>query len=58
VPGLWNTIRPAADASDARLFYYRDGTGDPARLVVVTVGGYAYERDDGVAVVPITALGP
>ena len=33
--------------------------GEPARLVVVTaVGGYCYERPDGVAVVPITALGP
>ncbi len=32
--------------------------GEPAKLVVVTGGGYAYERDDGVAVVPITLLGP
>ncbi len=32
--------------------------GDPARLLVITAGGYAYERPDGVCVVPITALGP
>ncbi len=33
-------------------------TGPPRRLVVITSGGYAYERTDGVCVVPITALGP
>ena len=32
--------------------------GAPRRLVVVTATGFAYERTDGVAVVPITALGP
>ena len=32
--------------------------GEPARLVVVTAGGYGYEHPDGVTVVPITALGP
>ena len=33
--------------------------GEPTKLVVVTaVGGYCYERPDGVAVVPIAALGP
>ena len=33
--------------------------GDPARLVVITAGGPAFEYpDDGTAVVPITALGP
>lgn len=36
----------------------RSKTGDPARLVVITAGGFAYERPDGVAVVPITTLGP
>lgn len=35
-----------------------DRTGDPARLVVVTAGGYSYEHPDGVSVVSITALGP
>ena len=28
------------------------------RRTVVTAVGYAYERPDGVAVVPITSLGP
>ncbi len=33
--------------------------GEPTKLMVITaVGGYAYTRPDGVAVVPITALGP
>ncbi len=32
--------------------------GEPAKLVVVTATGYAFERTDGVAVVPITTLGP
>ena len=36
----------------------RAKTGDPAKLVVITAGGFAYERPDGIAVVPITALGP
>ena len=32
--------------------------GDPANLVVVTAVGYGYRRQDGVQVVPLTALGP
>lgn len=32
--------------------------GKPRRLLVITATGFAYERTDGVAVVPITALGP
>lgn len=33
--------------------------GAPAKLVVITAGGeYAYDRADGVAVVPVAALGP
>lgn len=35
-----------------------DMTEGPAKLVVVTAGGYAYERPDGVSVVPIASLGP
>ncbi len=35
-----------------------DRTGPPARLVVITAGGYGYEHPDGATVVPITALGP
>ena len=33
-------------------------TGAPAKLLVITAGGYVYERPDGVTVVPVTALGP
>ena len=33
-------------------------TGLPARLVVIAATGYAYERSDGVCVVPLTSLGP
>ena len=36
----------------------RTRTGDPAKLVVVTAGGYTYERPDGIAVVSLTSLGP
>lgn len=32
--------------------------GTPTRLAVIVAGGYGYVRDDGVAVVPIGALGP
>lgn len=32
--------------------------GEPSRLVVLTATGYAYERTDGVSVVPVTSLGP
>ncbi len=30
----------------------------PANLVVVTATGHGYRRDDGVLVMPLTALGP
>ena len=30
----------------------------PATLLVVTATGFGYERRDGVAVAPVTALGP
>ncbi|MDE0067244.1 MAG: DUF4143 domain-containing protein [Acidimicrobiaceae bacterium] len=33
-------------------------TGAPARLAVVTATGFAYERPDGVCVVPLTSLRP
>ncbi len=32
--------------------------GEPAKLIVVTAGGPAFEYPDGTAVVPVTALGP
>ena len=33
-------------------------TGNPVKLMVITAGGYAYQRPDGVCVAPITSLGP
>ena len=56
--------RAAIEAAAAALTKLRDHridstqVGAPRRLVVVTATGFAYERTDGVAVVPITALGP
>ncbi|WP_205745646.1 ATP-binding protein [Egibacter rhizosphaerae] len=35
-----------------------DRSGSPAGLTVICPGGYAYQRVDGVNVVPLTALGP
>jgi predicted AAA+ superfamily ATPase len=32
--------------------------GDPGTLAVITGTGYGYERDDGIKIVPIGALGP
>ena len=32
--------------------------GEPSRLGVITATGYAYTRPDGVAVIPVGALGP
>jgi len=32
--------------------------GEPGVLAVLTATGYGYRRDDGIAVVPIGALGP
>ena len=56
--------RAAVEAAAASLVKLRDDridptrVGAPRRLVVITATGFAYERTDGVAVVPITALGP
>ncbi len=36
----------------------RDKTSDPVALMVITASGYAFQRPDGVHVVPLTALGP
>jgi uncharacterized protein len=33
-------------------------SGEPALLGVIVAGGYGYVREDGVQVIPITALGP
>jgi len=35
-----------------------NGFRPPAKLLVVTATGYGYERSDGVAVAPVTTLGP
>lgn len=32
--------------------------GEPTNKLVITAAGYGYQRDDGVSVLPITALGP
>ena len=56
--------RVAVEAAALSLTKLRDDridptkVGAPSRLVVITATGFAYERTDGVAVVPITALGP
>lgn len=51
------------DAGAASLLRLRakavvDGLRPPAKLLVVTATGYGYERADGVAVAPVTTLGP
>ncbi len=33
-------------------------SGEPAALGVIVAGGYGYVREDGIQVIPITALGP
>lgn len=35
-----------------------DRMGEPRKLAVITAGGYGFEFPDGVAVLPITSLGP
>ena len=35
-----------------------DRVGVPAKLAVITAAGYAYDRPDGITVLPITTLGP
>lgn len=50
-----------AAATQLRKFAQRVDTtrcGEPAALLVITAGGYGYQRPDGVSVVPIAALGP
>lgn len=51
------------DQAAKNLLRFRDRvdtskTGEPAKLAVITATGYAIERPDGVAVIPIGALGP
>ena len=52
-----------ADAAAESLLKFRERTdlsiaGEPKTLGVVVSSGYGYVRDDGIAVIPITALGP
>ncbi len=66
--GTWAAIeiKLSAERADAAAASLRRVTskvdtqraGEPAALLVVTADRYGYMRDDGVAVVPITALGP
>ena len=53
----------SVDAAARNLLKLRDRVdqtrmGEPTKLVVVTATGYGYEREDGVTVVPVGALGP
>ena len=55
--------RDAVDKGAAALRKLRDKldldrVGEPASLMVLTAGGYAYQRPDGVCVAPVTSLGP
>jgi len=67
--GRWAAVevklggRDAIDKAAAALHRLRArvdsaSQGTPSRLIVVTATGYAFERPDGVCVVPITTLGP
>lgn len=49
--GAANLLRFAAQVDTSKV-------GDPAVLAVIVGTGYGYVRDDGIAVVPIGALGP
>lgn len=66
--GTWAAIEvklgsSQADAAAASLHKFvskvnTQKSGEPSALVVITAGEYAYTRNDGVHVVPITLLGP
>ena len=52
-----------ADTAAESLLKFRERTdlniaGEPKTLGVIVSSGYGYTRDDGIAVIPITALGP
>jgi hypothetical protein len=48
----WNLCKIPAEPGQFIL------TGDPLLLGVIVATGYGYRREDGVAVIPIGALGP
>ena len=67
--GRWAAVevelggREAIDKAAASLLRLRarinsTTQGALSRLIVVTATGYAFERPDGVCVIPITTLGP
>ena len=67
--GAWTALEiklgggAAIDSAARSLLKLRDTVeqrhiGPPANLAVITATGYGYRRDDGVLVVPLTALGP
>ena len=67
--GRWAAVevklggREAIDKAAASLLRLRTrvdsaSQGNPSRLIVVMATGYAFERPDGVCVIPITSLGP
>ena len=52
-----------ADAAAKSLLKFRERAdlntaGEPKALGVIVSSGYGYTRDDGIAVIPITGLGP
>ena len=55
-------VKLSATVSDAdvrHLLWLRDRLGDELLdAAVITTGGYAYRRPDGIAVVPAALLGP
>lgn len=67
-PGRWGAFEvkmaaARADEAAANLLRFAERVdpapiGEPSVLGVIVAGGYAYRRPDGVAVIPITALGP
>ena len=67
-PGRWGAFEVKmaavrADEAAANLLRFAervdtDPIGEPSVLGVIVANGYAYRRPDGVAVIPITALGP
>ena len=67
-PGRWGAFEVKmaavrADEAAANLLRFAervdpDPIGKPSVLGVIVANGYAYRRPDGVAVIPITALGP
>jgi len=56
--GTERTEEPASTLAKFASVVDTDKIGEPASLVVITGTGYAYIRDDGIAVIPIGTLAP